>query len=187
MTLLIAGLALWTLAHLYPSLAVDSRRQMQEHLGSNPYRGLFSLVIVASLLLMVMGWRQIVPEMVYSPPAWGRHAAALLILIAFVLFFAARVPSNLKRWIRHPQLTGVATWAFAHLLANGEDRSVLLFGVMLLWALLAMVLISRREGDWQKPAKAGVKMDVINIIVGVVLYALMLWLHPILFNVSPMA
>jgi uncharacterized membrane protein len=187
MTLLIAGLALWTLAHLYPSLAVDSRRQMLERLGGNPYRGLFSLVIVASLLLMVLGWRQIVPAMLYSPPAWGRHAAALLVLIAFVLFFAARVPSNLKRWIRHPQLTGVATWAFAHLLANGEDRSVLLFGVMLVWALLAMVLINRREGDWQKPAKAAIKMDVINIIVGGVLYALMVWLHPILFNVSPMA
>jgi uncharacterized membrane protein len=160
---------------------------MVARLGSNPYRGLFTLVIVASLVLMVFGWRQIIPETLYSPPAWGRLAAAPLMLIAFVLFVASNMAGNLKRWLRHPQLTGVATWAVAHLLANGEDRSVLLFGVMLVWALLAIVLINRRDGAWQKPAKAAVKMDVINIVVALVVYALMVWLHPILFNVSPMA
>jgi uncharacterized membrane protein len=127
---------------------------MVARLGSNPYRGLFTLVIVASLVLMVFGWRQIIPETLYSPPAWGRLAAAPLMLIAFVLFVASNMAGNLKRWLRHPQLTGVATWAVAHLLANGEDRSVLLFGVMLVWALLAIVLINRRDGAWQKPAKA---------------------------------
>jgi uncharacterized membrane protein len=186
MTLLFAGLALWTLAHFFPSLAVDSRRRLIGRLGNNPYRGLFSLAIVISLVLMVFGWRQAVPEALYLPPEWGRLAALPLMLAAFVLFFASRIPGNLKRFIRHPQLTGVATWAFAHLLTNGEDRSVLLFGVMLAWALTETVLISRREGVWQKPGTAAIKLDFINVVVGTVLFLLLMWLHPALFNVSPM-
>jgi uncharacterized membrane protein len=185
MILLIAGLVLWTLAHLYPCIATGSRQRLRDRLGNNPYRGLFSLAIVASLIFMVMGWRHIIPEPWYNPPAWGRVAALALMLAALLLLSASNIAGNLKRWIRHPQLTGVAVWALAHLLANGENRSVLLFGVFLLWALTAQVLINRRDGAWQKPPKAAVKMDIINVVAAVGVYALLLWLHPILFNVSP--
>ena len=46
--------------------------------------GLFVAAMVLSLYLIISGWKATVPEFLYIPPAWGRHAASLLVLIAFV-------------------------------------------------------------------------------------------------------
>ena len=47
------------------------------------------------------------------------------------------IPNNVKRLLRHPQLTGVALWGIGHLLANGESRSIILFGGLGAWAIAA--------------------------------------------------
>ena len=39
----------------------------------------------------------------------------------------------------------------SHLLANGDGRSIVLFGGLGLWAVVAIVAINRRDGAWQKP------------------------------------
>ena len=43
-------------------------------------------------------------------------------------------------------LAGVKTWAFAHLLSNGDLGSILLFGSFLAWAVYARIAAKRR-GD----------------------------------------
>ena len=90
-------------------------------------------MIVGSIVLMVAGWRSAAADIVYEPPAWGRHFAMLLMLVAFFLFAFSHGKSNAKRFIRHPQLTAVVVWAIAHLLANGDTRSLTLFGVLGIW------------------------------------------------------
>jgi uncharacterized membrane protein len=107
-------------------------------------------------------------------------------LVALVLFAASGVPTNLKRFIRHPQLTGVATWAIAHLLSNGDSRSLVLFGGVGLWALLEIVAIDRREGQWARPPALPLSAEIKPLVGGVVLYAVFLLAHPYLFGVSPM-
>ena len=52
----------------------------------------------------------------------------ILVPIALVLFAAANMPTRIRALVRHPMLLGLLLWAFAHLLANGEVRSVVLFG-----------------------------------------------------------
>ena len=128
MTLLAAGVLLWTLVHLSPAVEPGIRRSLTGRLGENPYKGLFALSLLLSLALIVAGWRSTVPQHVYLPPVWGRHLAMLLMVVAVILFGAANYPTAIKRYLRHPMLTGMAVWSLAHLLANGDSRSLLLFG-----------------------------------------------------------
>ena len=97
---------------------------------------------------------------------------------------AARRKTNIKRVLRHPQLTGLVLWSIGHLLANGDNRSLILFSWLAVWAILEMIMISRREGEWKKPDPVSVKYDVITGIGGCVLYAVLLLAHPYLSGIK---
>ncbi len=181
---LVLGVLGWSTAHLFPCVARPARNRAAERLGP-AYQGVFALTIVLSLVLMVAGWRSAVPGFVYTPPAWGRLAANLLVFIGFVLFAASALPSNLRRWIRHPQLTGFATWAVAHLLANGDSRSLVLFGGLGLWAVVAVWAINRRDGAWQKPEAQPISAELKLGLVSVAAFALVYLAHPWIAGVSP--
>ena len=183
MTVLIIGLLLFTLVHLYPAVLVASRDKLVDRLGRNAYRGLYSVVIIAGLVLIVVGWRASTPTVVYSPPLLGGPVTAILVFASFVLFVAAQTPSNFKRYVRHPQMLAVILWSLAHLLVNGDSRSVLLFGGLGVWAILEIVFCNRRDGDWQKPEPSPRKWDVITVAAGAAGYLLILFLHRILFGV----
>ncbi|MEJ2383216.1 MAG: NnrU family protein [Xanthomonadales bacterium] len=185
MTWLIIGVALWSATHLMPSAAPGMRQALVGRLGEKPYKGLFALAIVAALALIILGWKSSLPGFVYLPPTWGRHATALLVLIAFILFSASHGRNNIQRIVRHPQLTAVAIWGIGHLLANGEARSVILFGGLTVWAALAIVLINRREGARVKPEPVARRKDVIAVVAGIVVYAIVAGAHRWLFGVSP--
>ena len=111
--------------------------------------------------------------------------APLGLLIAFILFAASHGHNNIKRLVRHPQLSAVALWGIAHLLANGESRSIVLFGGLALWAVVEIVLINRREGALRKPEPAPRKKDVIAVVGGVVVYGVIAAMHQWLFGFSP--
>ena len=184
MFLLCLGLALWMGVHFTTSLAPGWRAQMVGKIGLGPYKGLFSLIIVTSLVLIVVGWRNTAPEPVYAAPAWGRQAALVLMLVALPLFFSGRLPTNVKRVLRHPQLTGVALWALAHLMANGDVRSLVLFLGIGGWALLEMAVVNRRVGAWIKPEPVPRRRDVMVVTVGLVVYGLLLLLHKYIAGVA---
>jgi uncharacterized membrane protein len=180
MTLLITGLLLWCGVHLSSAVAPALRARLVAGMGLRPYRGGFAFLIITSIVLMVFGWRAVEPVAVYQPPDWGRVAAYVLVLFTFILFVAAKRLTNIKRVLRHPQLTGVMLWSVGHLLANGDSRSLILFTGIGLWALLEVVLINRRAGIWIKPATVPVQKDMITVVIGVVLYLVLLMLHPYL-------
>ena len=105
-------------------------------------------------------------------------------LLAFFMFAASKLETNVARHIRHPQLTAVILWASAHLVANGDSRTLTLFGTLGVWALLEIVLISRREGAWQRPARALVKAEVKPLLIAILVFLAVFALHPYLFGVS---
>lgn len=180
MTLLITGLLMWCAVHLFPALAVQSRAHVIARRGRALYRGIFALLIICSIVLMVFGWRIAEPVDVYQSPEWGRGAAYVLVFCTFILFVAAKRPTNIKRILRHPQLAGVMLWSAGHLLANGDSRSLILFAGIGIWAVLEIILINRRTGAWTKPAPVPVYGDIITLVIGVVLYLVLLKLHPYL-------
>ena len=63
MSLLIVGIVVWCIVHLFPSIAPTRRQALHARLG-NGYRGLFALLILASLVLIVIGWRSAAPSAV---------------------------------------------------------------------------------------------------------------------------
>ena len=185
MTLLIAGLLLFAGAHLYPAVAKASRDNLAGKLGENAYRGLFSLVIVASLVLIVFGWRAMTPTLLYEPPFGGGIVTALVVFVALVLFFGSQTKTNIKRFTRHPQMLGVILWSAAHLLVNGDSRFVLLFGGMGAWAVLEIIFCNRRDGAWTKPDRSPLKWDVATGAIGGIAFVVLALLHETLFGVAP--
>ena len=179
MNLLIIGMLLWSVVHLYPSIFPNRRSLLIERLGSK-YSGIFALCIVFSIVLIVLGWRSTVPYPVYDVPSWGRHLNMLTMFIAILLLGAgsSKGISRIKQYIRHPMLTAVIVWGLGHLLANGDIRSVILFGGMTTWAVISLITISRTEGAWMKPAEvAGVKREGILLGITVVVYLVLFMSH----------
>lgn len=184
MSLLIAGVVLWSVAHLLKAAAPGLRDQIERKLGPGPYRGLFSLVIVGSLVLIVIGWRSALPQPVYLPPLAGGPVIAVIVLVGLVLFFASQVSGNIKRLIRHPQMTGTVLWGVAHLLVNGDSRSLALFGGFTVWALLEIALINHRDGRREKPSPTAIRFDAIPLVIGSVVFAAVAYFHQALFGVA---
>jgi uncharacterized membrane protein len=184
MVLLVIGVLLWTCIHLFPSMLPAARTSLIGRLGEGPYKGLFALDLVIAILLMVFGWRSAGLSLWYVPPlASTPLAIAPLVAIAFILMGAANAPTNIKRFLRHPMLTGVMVWGVAHLLANGDNRSVVLFGGLTLWAGIAMITISRRDGAWVKPAPVPLLKDLTLVVIGLVLTAVVAYFHEYLSGV----
>ena len=92
-------------------------------------------------------------------------------LPAMILLVAAYVPGEIKRRLKHPMLVAIKTWAVAHLLANGDLGSILLFGSFLVWAVVDRIAVKRRvEPSGLQIPNGGLRNDAIAVIVGLVLY-----------------
>ncbi|MCU4651232.1 NnrU family protein [Roseibacterium sp. SDUM158016] len=170
--LLIIGIALWSGAHLFKRLAPARRAEM-----GDKGKGLVAVLLLASIVLMVIGFRSANVVQVWFPPSFMIHIANLLVLIGFWFFALSAIPGKLSARVRHKQLTGVKSWAVAHLLVNGDLASILLFGGMLAWAVVSVILINKAEPTWERPANASVGKDVLAFFVGAVLYGVVAAIH----------
>jgi uncharacterized membrane protein len=192
MTRLVLGLLLWSVVHFIPGMAVDFRKNLIDRFGKNPYKGIFALLMFVALYLVISGWQSMTPvapdvlETIFTPPEWGVYAAGLLVLIGFILFLAPYPPNNLKRIMRHPQLIGVVSFSVGHLFAVGTARAIILFAGLTIWAVIEIVLINRRDGEWVKPATAPIKKDVALVVFSVLVYLAFLYTHHLMFGGSPL-
>ncbi len=179
MILLLLGIFLWWAAHLFKRMAPAQRTAMAEQMG-DASKGVIALALLVSLVLMVLGFRWSEWAPVYDPPSWGRHLNNLLMLIAVALFGVGNSKSRLRSKLRHPMLMGMLTWSVAHLLVNGDLSSVLLFGLLGIWAIVEMVVINRAEPiwtPWQGGSMSGdVRLGVITLVVFAVIAAIHTWL-----------
>jgi len=187
MTLLVLGLALFFLLHLVPIFAREARSSVMSRIGALPYKGLFALASISSLYLVYKGWTLTDPVFLYETPGWAYHLTALLVLIGFVLFIASNAPTNIRRVIRHPQLTAILFWSAGHMLVNGDSRSLIMFGGFFIWSLITIWGSNRRDGEWEKPAKVGLVMDAVTVVIALAFYgAFAFWAHEWLIGISPM-
>lgn len=192
MSVLILGLLIFLGMHSLRIFANDWRNRQIARLGEKRWKGLFAVISIIGFVLICWGFglaRQY-PVLLYVPPLALRHLNALFTLIAFVLFFAARVPRNhLKAKLHHPQVLAVKVWAFGHLLATGMLHDVVLFGAFLLWAIVLFAVSRRRDRVAGTVYPAGsVQGDVLTVVMGVVVWVVFaLWLHLWLIGVNPMA
>lgn len=184
MTLLILGIVIWSTAHLAPALATGRRNELVARIGEPRYKLVFTVVILTSLGLMIAGWKAADYVTVYGVATSLRAVTLLLMLISMLLFVASATKNNLKRRLRHPQMTAVILWSIAHLLSNGDAASVVLFGGLGVWAAIEIIAINRRDGQWQKPGKQARRNDIVTIAVGLAAFAALLLLHPWISGVN---
>jgi uncharacterized membrane protein len=187
MILLILGLVVFLGTH---SLTTDRglRARAVLRLGEGPYKAVYSLLSLLGLVLIVVGFSHYRQEgyiQLWNPPVWTRHLALLLMWPAMICLVAAYVPGNIKRVLKHPMLVAVKIWASAHLLANGDLGSLILFGSFLAWAVYDRISLKRREAIGQVKISYGGRLnDVVAIVIGTVLYVVVALLHPLLFGVQ---
>ncbi len=172
MIVLVLGVLLWTGAHLFKRLAPGRRAALGER-----GRGIVAILVILSVVLMVIGYRN-----AGGPVWWGRSAAMtginnLLMILAIYLFAASGAKTWITTKIRHPQLTAIKTWAVAHLLVNGDLASFVLFGGLLAWAVVEVIVINRQSGPWVPPAPAPARKEVTAIVATVVVYAVVSVVH----------
>jgi len=190
MLLLVLGLILFLSVHLVPT-RVELRDALVKGLGEGPYKLAFSLVSLAGLALIVLGYHklQVMPgknPILWNAPVWTRHAAFTLMLPAMILLVAAYIPSRIRTAARHPMLAAVKIWALAHLIANGDLGSILLFGSFLAWAVLDRISVKKRNalGPLGAAKPASILNDVAVVAIGLALYYGMLrWGHTYLIGV----
>lgn len=190
MTLLVVGLLIFLGVHSTRIFADDWRGRTLAKMGEKRWKAIYSIASIIGFVLIVWGYGEArqVPVVLYAPPVWTRHLAALLTIPAFILLAATYVSGNrIKSAVGHPMVAGVKIWAFAHLLANGTLADVLLFGSFLAWAVLSYAAARRRDRVAGRTYPAGpMSRTVITIVIGVVAWALFaFWLHGPLIGVRP--
>ncbi|MEZ5504043.1 MAG: NnrU family protein [Halioglobus sp.] len=178
MLMLVLGLALFAGVHFIPALAPSARAGLIHRLGEGGYKGIFSLLLLAAFGLIILGWRSAQPVPLYAPPAELHKVALALLALAFLLLAVSSRKSRLRLVIRHPQLSGVALWGIAHLMLNGDSRAIALFGGLSLWALIEIVMISKRQGVWIKEQAPSWGAELVTVLIAAVTIAVVVYLHP---------
>ncbi len=185
--ILVAGLAVFIGSHVFTTRR-DARAAIVARIGLGPYKALYSLVAIIGFTLIVIGFARYRDSGwvdLWHPPAWTRHVAIPLVWLAFISVAAAYFPGEIKRKLKHPMLVGVKLWALAHLVANGDLGSIILFGSILAWAVFDRVSLKRRSDAGAPPVPvAGWKNDAVAVVIGtIVFFAFGDVLHPLWIGV----
>lgn len=185
MTVLITGLTLFVALHLIPSVP-PLRTGLVASLGETKYRAIFAALSFAGLALIIWGFSKAEFQPVYQPLTWGRSLAFGLVPIAVILFAAANMPTHIRAFVRHPMLAGLFLWAVAHLAANGDLRSILLFGALGAYSVVATISVVMRSKQSSQEKTPRWIMDVVATASGIVVAGLLAKFHGALFGMPLM-
>lgn len=162
---LIVAAAFFLLIH-FGIAGTRLRDALVARMGEKGYRGIFSLLSIVGLVWLIWAYGRAPDDPLWSTPPALTRVAIGMVLLAFLLGVPGLLTPNptaanqeqrlqredvvqgIIRITRHPFLWGAALWAGAHLLANGDLASVVLFGSLLLLALAGTFSIDakRRRG-----------------------------------------
>ena len=152
MSLLITTCALFVGSHL--ALSHPLRDGLAGRMGERGFQIVYSVVAIATLIMVVQAWRGMPPE----TPLWAVGdglwiAASVLVLFASVLFMGSLIgnpalpapgaakaaqaaPRGVFAITRHPMMWGFTFWAVAHAMVMPTGAQIILSGTI---AFLALV------------------------------------------------
>ena len=152
-------------------------------LGERPYRGLYSLVALATLVWMIRAFAHAPQE-----PLWTGLKPLPSVLMPFALVLlscgyrlnptmvgAERLLKNddpargMIRVTRHPIMWAILLWSGAHVLARGDLASLVFFGTFFVVAAAGTVSIDRRKStnpDWPRFAAVTSNLPLLAIAQG---------------------
>jgi uncharacterized membrane protein len=184
---MILGLVLFLGVHTLTTRR-DLRGSVIGSMGEGGYKIGYALASLAGLALIVWGfahYRAGGMINVWYPPRFLKHITVALMLPAVILVVASYIRGRIYTALKHPMLAGVKLWAAAHLLANGDLGSIILFGSFLAWAVFDRISLKRRADAGAPPIPVGgLSNDLIAVAVGFVAYlALVFAFHPVVIGV----
>ena len=184
---MILGLVLFLGVHTLTTQR-ELRARVIASAGEGGYKIGYALVSLLGFGLIVWGfahYRATGWIYVWHPPTALKHVTVALMLPAVILVVAAYIRGRIYTALKHPMLTGVKLWAAAHLLANGDLGSIILFGSFLGWAVFDRISLKRRADSGAPPIPVGGPgNDLIAVAVGIVAYlALAFAFHPVVIGV----
>jgi uncharacterized membrane protein len=187
LTVMILGLVLFLGIHTLPAQR-ELRAGAIAAMGEGSYKLVYALISVLGIALIAWGfahYRATGWIDIWSPPKALKHITLALMLPAVILVVAAFLRGHIYTSLKHPMLAGVKLWAAAHLLANGDLGSIILFGSFLGWAVFDRISLKRRSDAGGPPIPVGGwGNDVIAVAVGIVVYlALAFAFHPVVIGV----
>jgi uncharacterized membrane protein len=193
LAVMILGLVLFLGIHTLPAQRELRARAIAE-MGEGGYKLVYALISVLGIALIAWGFAHYraagmidVWEGLVSSKALVilKHITLALMLPAVILVVAAFLRGHIYTSLKHPMLAGVKLWAAAHLLANGDLGSIILFGSFLGWAVFDRISLKRRADAGGPPIPVGGwGNDLIAVAVGIVVYlALAFAFHPVVIGV----
>ncbi len=178
---LVFGLLIFFGIHMVPAFP-DSRAGLVSSMGESGYKMFFSLLSVVGLVIAIWGYSGAGFYDMYVPPSWGAKLNIIFMVLALIALSSSHLQGRMRLALKDPMSVGVALWAVGHLFANGDWASVLLFGSFLLYSLLDIFTENERVPYQDFEAKSS--HDILAVVIGVVLYIVIVLLHPYLFGAS---
>ena len=173
MALLVLFVLVFAVVHVLPAHAgVKETLKAQLGRGYGAAYGVLSLLLLAA---MIWAYRQAEPGWIYDVPSWGRHANFALSLAGFICFGIFLFRGSWRDQLRYPMAIGVVLWAAGHLLANGDGKSLVLFGGLALSAIVHALVLARAGGTRIADIRKG--HNFMSVIAGIALYGIMTQLH----------
>ena len=174
MTELLAAAAVFVLSHLIPAYR-PLRRRLVSAMGERTYLVLYSLLSVATIAWLGMAYAAAPYVEVWTYAAWTAWVPVLVMPFSCILLVASLSAANplsvaltgrgfdperpgIAAVTRHPLMWALILWAAAHLPANGDAASLVLFGLSLVISLYGPVSLDRKqrarlgEEEWRRLA-----------------------------------
>jgi uncharacterized membrane protein len=188
LSVMILGLVLFLGVHTL-TMQRGLRARVIASTGEGGYKIGYALLSLLGLVLIVWGfahYRATGWTDVWYPPKALKYIAVALMLPAVILVVASYIRGRIYTTLKHPMLAGVKLWAAAHLLANGDLGSIVLFGSFLAWAVFDRISLKHRADAGAPPIPVGGPgNDLIAVAVGLVAYlALAFAFHPVVIGVA---
>lgn len=152
MSLLITTCVLFVGSHL--ALSHPLRHALASRMGERGFQIVYSIVAIATFIMLVQAWRGMPPE----PPLWAVGdglwiVASVIVLFASVLFMGSLIgnpalpapgaaaaaqtaPRGVFAITRHPMMWGFALWAVAHVMVMPTNAQIILSATIIFLALV---------------------------------------------------
>jgi uncharacterized membrane protein len=193
---LILAALIWVVLHR--GLAgTPLRDAMVRRTGELAFRGIFSVLSIASLVFLVHAWDSSPSMLLWFAPMWLR----------WLLVPATGAPRAIIRVTRHPMLWSFVIWAVVHIVGSGDTAGIVLFAALLVTALTGMrsidAKLARRDpAGWQALSAATSivpfaaiaqgrnkfvlhEIGWLTLVIAAVAWIVLLVVHPWLFGTTP--
>jgi uncharacterized membrane protein len=184
-----------------------------KRLGERAYLIGYSLLSIALLGWVIAALLRTPKVFLWETPDWAYGFALVTTGLGFALLGAGGLSPNplsvsfrksgfdparpgLIGWVRHPIIYGFGFWGAAHIPANGDVAALCLFGGALVFAVIGARAVETRlrkrlgAKDWARLTAGAGNIDahaVTGAALGLALWAALLYAHPLLFGVDPLA